>query len=85
MTATYNATATDREGTIYIASVTGEKVTISERRKGDSNVMWAGDGLYQDGQIRDCPANLPEGVYEDLEEQLAECISSWNEAAEVSR
>lgn len=56
----------EHDGHIYIASVMGPDVSISE------DWVWAGTGRWDGQCISDCPAVLPEEVYEALEDALAE-------------
>ena len=49
----------------YTATLNGEHITI------ERDGLWAGEGVYADGQIRDCSADIGEEVYEALEQALA--------------
>lgn len=49
----------------YTATLHGEIVTI------ERDGIWAGEGVYADGQIRDCAADLDEAIYKALEQALA--------------
>lgn len=49
----------------YTATLHGEIVTI------ERDGIWAGEGVYADGQIRDCAADIGEEAYEALEQALA--------------
>lgn len=76
------ATVTDDAGDTYTARIHGDRssslneaashLTVYARRAGDSNDAWAGDGAWYDGRITECPADLPDGVYDALDEELRE-------------
>ena len=88
------ATATDDAGDTYTARIHGDRcasvneaaqyVTVYARRAGDSNDAWAGDGAWYDGHITECPADLPDGVYDALDSELGaalgEALLAYREA-----
>lgn len=49
----------------YTATLDGDRVTI------ERDGIWAGEGLYQDGQIRECSADIGDEAYDALEQALA--------------
>lgn len=54
------------DGKAWKATVIGGSVRI------DCNGIWAGSGSWTGTRIVDCPADLPEGVYEALERAIVE-------------
>jgi len=90
------ATVTDDAGDTYTARIHGDRsasvneaashVSIYARRAGDSNNAWAGDGAWYNGQITECAADLPSGVYDALDSELrAGCGEALMAAREASK
>jgi hypothetical protein len=53
----------------YTATVDGCEVEIAQDRQ------WAGSGLWDGGQIIDCPAAIPMAAYEAMEQALRDAIT----------